>query len=165
MKVSPWIPRAESIMFPFLGTAQHLPVPPPPSAGPGGDPARLCFHDPCLVPNVARFILLPSKQRRFQPAEHAALWRPASGHASSSFLRLLLGCDGLVFLCCVSVRSAAPDLRKLTEDGELRLVLQGLKGTTRVPRPLLQSVPAAEGRPAQAGAAFSSQHLSHVCGL
>lgn len=36
-----------------------------------------------------------------------------------------------VALCCVSVRSAAPDLRKLNEDGELWLVNQGLKETIR----------------------------------
>lgn len=34
-------------------------------------------------------------------------------------------------LCCVSVRSAAPDLHKLNEDGELWLVNQGLKETIR----------------------------------
>lgn len=34
-------------------------------------------------------------------------------------------------LCCVSVRSAAPDFHKLNEDGELWLVNQGLKETIR----------------------------------
>lgn len=41
--------------------------------------------------------------------------------------------DLLVFLCCVSLRSAAPDLQKLNEDGELWLVNQGLTATIRCP--------------------------------
>lgn len=36
-----------------------------------------------------------------------------------------------MLLCCVSLRSAAPDLHKLNEDGELWLVNQGLKETIR----------------------------------
>lgn len=36
-----------------------------------------------------------------------------------------------VSLCCLSARSAAPDLHKLNEDGELWLVNQGLKETIR----------------------------------
>lgn len=34
-------------------------------------------------------------------------------------------------VCCVSVRSAAPDFHELNEDGELWLVSQGLKETIR----------------------------------
>lgn len=40
-------------------------------------------------------------------------------------------CAFHVPLCCVSVRSAAPDFHKLNEDGELWLVNQGLKETIR----------------------------------
>uniref|UniRef100_A0A4W6FGR6 Unconventional myosin-Va n=1 Tax=Lates calcarifer TaxID=8187 RepID=A0A4W6FGR6_LATCA len=44
-----------------------------------------------------------------------------------------------VALCCVSVRSAAPDFHKLNEDGELWLVNQGLKETIRLLEHQLQT--------------------------
>ncbi|CAG00830.1 unnamed protein product, partial [Tetraodon nigroviridis] len=75
-------------------------------------PGLFCFH----------------KNRRLEPAE--AVWLSAHVPPSSSFLPLLF-CDVLVFLCCVLVRSAAPDLQKLNEDGELWLVNQGLRETVR----------------------------------
>lgn len=43
----------------------------------------------------------------------------------------LCPCVVHVPVCCVSVRSAAPDFHKLNEDGELWLVNQGLKETIR----------------------------------
>lgn len=46
-------------------------------------------------------------------------------------------------LCCVSVRSAAPDFHKLNEDGELWLVNQGLKETIRCYRVSVKEAAAA----------------------
>uniref|UniRef100_H3CXZ8 Myosin VA n=1 Tax=Tetraodon nigroviridis TaxID=99883 RepID=H3CXZ8_TETNG len=78
-------------------------------------PGLFCFH----------------KNRRLEPAEpDTSVWLSAHVPPSSSFLPLLF-CDVLVFLCCVLVRSAAPDLQKLNEDGELWLVNQGLRETVR----------------------------------
>lgn len=90
---------------------------------------------------------------------------PSSGFLQVSFF-VTCSCSS-----CVSLRSAAPDLHKLNEDGELWLVNQGLKETVRCHRrpgmrlgPFhrrgerwsltrsLLSLP--EGSPAQAGAAF-----------
>uniref|UniRef100_A0A8C5I393 Myosin VAa n=1 Tax=Gouania willdenowi TaxID=441366 RepID=A0A8C5I393_GOUWI len=45
----------------------------------------------------------------------------------------------ILLLCCVSVRSAAPDFHKLNEDGELWLVNQGLKETVRLLEHQLQT--------------------------
>ena len=52
---------------------------------------------------------------------------PPPNYPASFFLSLFVH----VPLCCVSVRSAAPDFHKLNEDGELWLVNQGLKETIR----------------------------------
>ena len=56
---------------------------------------------------------------------------PSSSPLSPTSHTLFCLCVVHVALCCVSVRSAAPDFHKLNEDGELWLVNQGLKETIR----------------------------------
>lgn len=73
------------------------------------------------------FLTCTHTYRHLRSTRHCCLHTPAPHPPSHRFLFMLL----TSLLCCVSVRSAAPDLHKLNEDGELWLVNQGLKETIR----------------------------------